>query len=91
MVIPKDAPHPESALKWINYISDPKVNAAITNTVFYPTANKAAHQFVTPAVAQDPTVYPPEDVLKKMVLMKPMPADILRLENRLWAQLKTGH
>jgi putrescine transport system substrate-binding protein len=30
-------------------------------------------------------------VLKKMVLMKPMPADILRLENRLWAQLKTGH
>ncbi|MXN74113.1 extracellular solute-binding protein [Burkholderia sp. 4701] len=91
MVIPKDAPHPENAMKWINYVSDPKVNAAITNTVFYPTANKAAHPFVTPAVAQDPTVYPPEDVLKKMVLMKPMPADILRLENRLWAQLKTGH
>ncbi|MCA8314169.1 polyamine ABC transporter substrate-binding protein [Burkholderia multivorans] len=91
MVIPKDAPHPENALKWINYVSDPKVNAAITNTVFYPTANKAARQFVTPAVAQDPTVYPSEEVLKKMVLMKPMPADILRLENRLWAQLKTGH
>lgn len=91
MVIPKDAPHAEAALKWINYIEDPKVNAAITNTVFYPTANKAAHAFVTPAVAQDPTVYPPEDVLKKMTLMKPMPADILRLENRLWAQLKTGH
>ncbi|ONT84233.1 polyamine ABC transporter substrate-binding protein, partial [Burkholderia cenocepacia] len=42
MVIPKDAPHPEAAMKWINYVSDPKVNAAITNTVFYPTANKAA-------------------------------------------------
>ncbi|MGU7771319.1 polyamine ABC transporter substrate-binding protein [Burkholderia sp. MR1-5-21] len=91
MVIPKDAPHAEAALKWINYIEDPKVNAAITNTVFYPTANKAAHPFVTPAVAQDPTVYPPEEVLKKMTLMKPMPADILRLQNRLWAQLKTGH
>jgi putrescine transport system substrate-binding protein len=26
-----------------------------------------------------------------MTLMKPMPSDILRLENRLWAQLKTGH
>jgi len=91
MVIPKDAPHPEAALKWINYIEDPKVNAQITNEVFYPTANKAAHQFVTPAVVQDPTVYPPEDVLKKMTLMKPLPTDILRLENRLWAQLKTGH
>ncbi|HKT99199.1 MAG TPA: polyamine ABC transporter substrate-binding protein, partial [Paraburkholderia sp.] len=52
---------------------------------------KAARQYVTPAVAQDPTVYPSEDVLKKMTLMKPMPAEILRLENRLWSQLKTGH
>jgi putrescine transport system substrate-binding protein len=91
MVIPKDAPHPEAALKWINYIEDPKVNAAITNEVFYPTANKSARQFVTPGVAQDTTVYPGDDVLSKMTLMKPMPSDILRLENRLWAQLKTGH
>ncbi|MCG5075562.1 polyamine ABC transporter substrate-binding protein [Paraburkholderia tagetis] len=91
MVVPKDAPNAENAMKWINYIEDPKVNAAITNTVFYPTANKAARQNVTTAVVQDPTVYPAEDVLKKMTLMKPMPAEILRLENRLWSQLKTGH
>ncbi|MGU7772720.1 polyamine ABC transporter substrate-binding protein [Burkholderia sp. MR1-5-21] len=91
MVVPKDAPHPEAALAWINYIEDPKVNAGITNEVFYPTANAPARQFVTPAVLQDKGVYPPEDVLNKMTLMKPLPADILRLENRLWAQLKTGH
>ncbi|MGB8415422.1 putrescine transport system substrate-binding protein [Burkholderia sp. GAS332] len=91
MVIPKDAPHPEAALAWINYIEDPKVNAAITNEVFYPTANVPARQFVTPAVLHDQGVYPAVDVLKKMTLMKPLPTDILRLENRLWAQLKTGH
>jgi putrescine transport system substrate-binding protein len=43
---PEGCEAPEAALKWINYMSDAKVNAAITNTVFYPTANKAAHQFV---------------------------------------------
>jgi putrescine transport system substrate-binding protein len=43
---PEGCAAPEAALKWINYVSDAKVNAAITNTVFYPTANKAAHQFV---------------------------------------------
>jgi putrescine transport system substrate-binding protein len=91
MVVPKDAPHPEAAMKWINFISDAKNNAAITNEVFYPTANRAARQFVTPAVAQDQTVYPADDVIAKMTLMKPMPTEILRLENRLWAQLKTGH
>ncbi|WGS50586.1 polyamine ABC transporter substrate-binding protein [Paraburkholderia sp. D15] len=90
MVIPKDAPHPEAALKWINYIEDPKVNAAITNEVFYPTANRAARPFVAPVVAQDPSVYPGDEVLSRMTLIKPVPIEIVRLENRLWAQLKAG-
>ena len=91
MAIPKDAPHPEAALQWINYIEDPKVNAAITNEVYYPTANVPARKFVTPAIAQDLSVYPPDDVFKKMTLMKPKPVEIIRLENRLWTQLKTIH
>ncbi len=91
MGIPKDAPHPEAALKWINYIQDPKVNAAITNEVFYPTANKAAGQYVTQAIAQNPDVYPPANVLEKMSLARPKSPDIARLENRLWLQLKSGH
>ncbi|KVF68330.1 ABC transporter substrate-binding protein [Burkholderia sp. FL-7-2-10-S1-D7] len=89
MAIPKDAPHPEAALKWINYIEDPQVNAGITNEVFYPTANVPARKFVLAAIAQDPSVYPSDDVLKKMTLMKPKPVAIMRLENRLWSQLKT--
>ncbi|MDF3086573.1 polyamine ABC transporter substrate-binding protein [Burkholderia sola] len=90
MGVPKDAPHPEAALKWINYIQDPKVNAEITNEVFYPTANKAAGQYVTPAIAHDPNVYPPADILNKMSLARPKPSDIARLENRLWLQIKSG-
>ena len=90
MVVPKDAPHPEAAMKWINYIEDPKTSAAITNEVFYPTANRAANQFVTPAIVQDPSLYLSEPVLKKMTVMRPQPAAIMRLQNRLWAQLKTG-
>lgn len=91
MVVPKDAPHPEAAHKWINYIQSPEVNAAITNEVFYPTANAAARKFVKPEIANDPAVYPPEAVVKTLFLLKPLPADIMRLQNRLWTQLKTGH
>jgi putrescine transport system substrate-binding protein len=90
MAIPKDAPHPEAALKWINYIEDPKTSAAITNEVFYPTANRAANPLVMPAIVQDASTYPPEEALKKMTVMRPQPAAIMRLQNRLWAQLKTG-
>jgi putrescine transport system substrate-binding protein len=91
MGIPKDAPHPEAALKWMNYILEPKVSAAITSEVYYPTANRAARQFLPAAVANDPTVFPPEAELKKMVVMKAMPPNIQRLQSRLWEQMKTGH
>jgi len=91
MTIPKDAAHVDAATKWINYIEDPKVNAEITNKVFYPTANAAAKKYVKPEIANDPTIYPPESIQKNLFLLKPLPAEILRLENRLWTQLKTGH
>ncbi len=91
MAIPKDAPHPEAALQWINSIQDPKVNADITNEIDYPSANQAAHQYGTPAVARDPNVYLSADVLDRMTLSKPRSADIARLENRLWQQLKSGN
>ncbi|MBP4047390.1 polyamine ABC transporter substrate-binding protein [Chromobacterium violaceum] len=90
MVIPKDAPHPEEAHKWINYIETPEVNAEITNEVFYPTVNAAARKYVKPEIASDPTIYPPESVMKTLFLLKPLPPDIMRLQNRLWTQLKTG-
>ncbi|WP_338620669.1 polyamine ABC transporter substrate-binding protein [Paludibacterium sp. THUN1379] len=91
MVIPKDAPNAALANQWINYIQDPKVNAAITNEVFYPTANKEARKYVNPAIANDPTIYPSAAVIKTLFLLKPVPPEVLRLQNRLWTQLKTGH
>jgi putrescine transport system substrate-binding protein len=50
----------------------------------------AARKYVKPEIASDPTINPPESVMKPLFLLKPLPADIIRLENRLWTQLKTG-
>jgi putrescine transport system substrate-binding protein len=90
MVIPKDAPHPEAALEWINYIETPQVHAAITNEVFYPSANSEARKYVDPSVSADPAVYPSPDTLKTLFLLKPLPPEISRLETRLWTEFKTG-
>ncbi|PTU65215.1 polyamine ABC transporter substrate-binding protein [Chromobacterium sp. Panama] len=88
MAIPKDAKNPALAMKWVNYIEDPKVNAAITNETFYPTANKAARKYVNPALLNDPILYPPEAELKNMTLIKPLPQSIMSLQSRLWSRLK---
>ncbi|WP_293761946.1 polyamine ABC transporter substrate-binding protein [uncultured Aquitalea sp.] len=90
MAIPKDAPNPDAALKWINHILDPEVSAGITNKVFYPTPNIGAQKYVNPQIARDPGIYPPAQVMQTLFLLKPLPNDILRLQNRLWTQLKSG-
>lgn len=90
MAIPKDAKNVDAAYKWINYVEDPKVNAAITNEVFYPSANLAARKYVKPEIANDPSIYPPASVIKTLFLQTPLPANITRLETRLWTQFKSG-
>lgn len=90
MGVPKDAPHPEAAMKWINYVLQPKVSAAITNHVFYPNANAAARTYVNADILSNEAVYPSGERMKSLVLSLPLPTEILRLENRLWTQLKAG-
>ncbi|MFO1275742.1 polyamine ABC transporter substrate-binding protein [Sphaerotilus uruguayifluvii] len=67
MAIPADAKHPENAHKWINYILKPEVHASLTNTVFYANPNKASLKFVKPEIAKDPSVFPDEAALGKMI------------------------
>ena len=90
MVVPKDAPHPDNAMAFINYIETPQVHAAITNTMYYPNANKEARKYVVKEVADNPMIYPPPEVSKTLFVIKALPLDILRLQTRMWAELKSG-
>jgi len=90
MAIPKGAPHVDAALAFINYIETPEVHAAITNTMFYPNANREARKFVIKEVADNPMIYPPPEVARTLYVIKPQPLPILRLQTRLWAELKSG-
>src|SRR5437762_3033669 len=56
--IPKDAPHPDNAHRFIDYILRPEVVAAITNAVSYPNPNLAARPFVATDIRDDPGIYP---------------------------------
>ncbi|HUG59337.1 MAG TPA: polyamine ABC transporter substrate-binding protein [Candidimonas sp.] len=90
MAIPKSAANVDEALAFINYIETPQVHAAITNTMFYPNANKEARQYVIKDVADNPMIYPPADVAKTLYVIKPQPLAIQRLQTRMWAELKSG-
>ena len=90
MVIPADAPHPENAYKWINYILRPEVHASLTNKVFYANPNKESRKFIKPEVASNPTVFPGPEDMKKMQAPDALSNDIRRTMTRLYTSFKTG-
>jgi len=88
MAIPKDAPHPDNAHKFINYLLSPKVVADITASVGYANAVPASLEHVPAEIRNDPVVYPPQDAkLYTPVLATPA---YERARNRLWTRIKAG-
>jgi putrescine transport system substrate-binding protein len=90
-LIPKNAPHPENAHKFLNFLLEPKVIAAITNEIHYGNDNLAANAFVEPAILADPAIYPTDEVMKRLYQSYEVPANVERFRTRTWTRIKTGH
>jgi putrescine transport system substrate-binding protein len=90
MVIPVDAGHPELAHQFIDYLMEPAVIAAITNTVGQANGNAGALPLVSEAIRNDPEIYPGEEVFRRLTLDKSWSAEQLREVNRAWARIKTA-
>jgi putrescine transport system substrate-binding protein len=88
--IPKDAPHPDNALKFIDYILRPAVIAAISDAVSYPNPNLAATALVKPEIRDDPGIYPPDAVKKLFYVDLLASRDYERARTRAWNRVKAG-
>ncbi|SDG37972.1 MULTISPECIES: polyamine ABC transporter substrate-binding protein [unclassified Duganella] len=90
MAIPADAPHPNNAHLWINYIMRPEVHASLTNKVFYANPNAASVKFVRKDIASNKSVFLSEEDKKRMTPPEAVPADIRRNITRIYTKFKTG-
>lgn len=91
LAIPADAPHPENAHKFINFIMDAQITADITNYVWYANANKASMELVDPEITGDPAIFPTPEVSAKLWRAKVKNAAESRLVNEAWAAVKAGN
>ncbi|WP_435364730.1 polyamine ABC transporter substrate-binding protein [Haloarchaeobius sp. DYHT-AS-18] len=68
--IPADAAHPNAAHAFVDYLLNPKVNASISNYVFYATPNEAAWPYVDDWILENPDIYPSPDCLEKLEFVR---------------------
>lgn len=89
LAIPKDAPHPEAAQAFIEFMLRPESVAALTNTLFFATANRAATPLVDEAVRSDPDIYPPSEVRDRLYADRSMSLKDMRQRTRLWTTFRS--
>jgi putrescine transport system substrate-binding protein len=89
-LIPRDAPHPEAAYAFLNFMLRPDVIAQVTNDIHYANNNLAADQYVNAAILNDPAVYNPPEVRAKLYPSAEVSPALERIRTRTWTRIKTA-
>lgn len=90
MAIPADAPHPQNAHAFIDFLLDKDVAARNTNYVTYASPNLAAFEAIDKEITGDPNVYPSAEVRAKMYANAARSEEFTRKLTRMWQTFKTG-
>jgi putrescine transport system substrate-binding protein len=90
LAIPADAPHPNNAHEFLNFVMEPAVIAGVSDYVEYANGNAASFNLINEAVRNNPSVYPPDEVKKKLHAHLAESQEFSRELNRAWTRVRTG-
>jgi putrescine transport system substrate-binding protein len=88
--IPADAPHPDNAHRFIDFMLRPDIAAANTNYVFYASGNAAALELIDAEVKEDPAIYPTPEVSAELFTLKAHTPDYDEILTESWQRVKAG-
>lgn len=89
-VIPKDAAHVAEAHAFIDFMLRPEIAARNTNLTNFANGVLAAKALVDKEVAENKSVYPDEETMKKLFTVQPFDAATQKIVTREWTRVKTG-
>lgn len=83
-VILADAPHPEAAHAFLNFIHEPEIQAKESIANAYATPNDEAKKFIPKAILDDPTIFVPDSIFPRLEGAQATETDPLRAE--IWEE-----
>lgn len=90
LAIPQDAPNPDLAEVFIDFILDPVVSAQISNATFYASPNLGAHEtgLISEAIITNSAIYPPINVLNNLYFLTKPVAEIQSIYENIWTEIQ---
>jgi spermidine/putrescine-binding protein len=87
LAIPKGARNVDAAYAFLDFVMKPEIAAKIVNHVHYAGANQAALPLIDARIRNDPSIYPPQEVLDRCELIEDL-GETTQLLDRLWTEVK---
>lgn len=88
--IPADAANVANAHRFLDFVMRPDVAAVNTNFIGYANGVPASLAQVDGEIKGDPTVYPPEEVRRRLYTISPADRAYERQRSRAWTRITTG-
>jgi len=84
----KTAPHKSNAYKFLNFMLRPEIAKVISLNINYSTANLTAKNSMPAHIKNNPTLYPPQEVLRHGEFQTDIGDKTFALYEKYWEQLK---
>ncbi len=90
VAIPVDAPHPDNAHRFLNFLIRPDIMARLTNKTYFANPVSESLSFVKPDIRQNKNIFPDAENMKRIFINVPAPASFARQVNRAMMKVRTG-
>jgi spermidine/putrescine transport system substrate-binding protein len=88
MVVVEDAPNPDNAMTFINWMMDPENAAAASNYTGYMNAIEGSGQYLDESLKNDPAVNMPSEYADRLRPSKECSPQARELRDKVWTRLK---
>jgi spermidine/putrescine transport system substrate-binding protein len=86
-VLINDAPNPNAAYAFLNFIHEPEIQAEETNFNGYGTPNDEAKKYIDPEILSDETFFPSEEAMKNLEGAEDTSGNQQRID--IWQEFKS--
>ncbi len=90
LAIPRSAPHGGEAHRFIDFLLSPENAARNSRATGLATSVPAARPLLDAGIANDPAIYPPPEVMKRLFTAPPYDRPAQEVMSREWARIKGG-
>ncbi|GEN24014.1 putrescine-binding periplasmic protein [Halomonas cupida] len=87
MMIPADAPNPDLAHEFINFMLDAQIGAQLSNYNYYASPNEAARPYLDEVLTESPT-QPTDEEMQRLYFTPSLKGEELQTFQQLWSEVK---